>query len=147
MRAVYLLAMEGTWGSPIARRTGQKEGPRRGSVVDLVANPLSSADALDYSLSVDTCPEEAFIEKAVGLFQNMMFSLNFDRAADDAVCEFLHDRQPPVLSRNESQPAVWWLKDWCKSAHAEEPGEGGSPRHFADCHAGRLGAGVALSKQ
>ena len=46
---------------------------------------------------------EAFIETAVGLFQNMMFSLNFDRAADDAACEFLHDRQPPVLSRNETR--------------------------------------------
>ena len=66
----------------------------------------SSADALDYTLtSPESIPaqREAFIEKAVGLFQNMMFSLNFDRAADDAVCEFLHDRQPPVLSRNESR--------------------------------------------
>ena len=33
----------------------------------------------------------------------MMYSLNFDRASDEAARDFLHDRMPPVLSRKESR--------------------------------------------
>ena len=75
---------------------------------------ISSADALDYTLtSPESIPaqREAFIEKAVGLFQNMMFSLNFDRAADDAlwrargVLRQVH-RCGPALWRDESVAAI-----------------------------------------
>ena len=46
---------------------------------------------------------EEFIENCVKIFDSMMYSLNFDRASDEAARDFLHDRMPPVLNRKESR--------------------------------------------
>ena len=44
-----------------------------------------------------------FIEKAVEIFQSMIESMNFDRAADEMAIKFLHDRQPAVLSKTDKK--------------------------------------------
>ena len=44
-----------------------------------------------------------FIEKAVEIFQKMLESMNFDRAADEMAIRYLHDRMPVVLSKKEKK--------------------------------------------
>ena len=71
------------------------------------ASSLSSSvednSTLTYPGKNATVLREEFIGQCVKIFDSMMYSMNFDRASDDAAQSFLYDRMPPILSRKESR--------------------------------------------
>ena len=67
------------------------------------ANPEDEGESDGPATAAPPSPNlrEAFINKAVTIFSEMVYSMNFDRSADEFAAKFLHDRLPPVLSRQE----------------------------------------------
>ena len=67
------------------------------------SSSIETNSTLIYPGKNATVLREEFIGQCVKIFDSMMYSLNFDRASDDAAQHFLHDRMPPVLSRKETR--------------------------------------------